>query len=253
MINVIIIEDEFPASEHLAGILQKVAPEADIVATYTSVREGITGLKDRPAVDLIFSDVQLPDGLSFEIFAELNLVTPVIFITGFDRFALNAFDNNGIEYLLKPVNDEDVSKALIKYRKLQKHFSLGEEAVKNLAQAFAVLRKTRLLVKKGIEHISIKLEDIVIMYTENRVTYVLDNTGKKYLSDKSLNELETELNDSMFFRANRQCIINLNYIKSFKPYEKVKLQVELTIPLPNQFIAISQKSAHDFRSWITKW
>jgi DNA-binding LytR/AlgR family response regulator len=82
---------------------------------------------------------------------------------------------------------------------------------------------------------------------------VLDNSGKKYLSDKSLNELEVELSDSIFFRANRQCIINLNFIKCFKPYEKVKLQVELTVPHYNQFIAISQKSAPDFRNWITKW
>ena len=107
-----------------------------------------------------------------------------------------------------------------------------------------------MLVKKGIENISIKVEDVVLFYTENRVVYVLDNFGKKYLIDKTMNELETELDSSSFFRANRQYIINLAFIKNFKPYEKVKLLVELTIPGINHVIIISQKSAPDFRSWI---
>lgn len=253
MINAIIIEDELPAKEKLISILQKVSPEINVIATFTNVKESIDNLKKKLPVDLIFCDVQLPDGLSFEIFTEVNIVTPVIFITGFDKFTLDAFENNGIEYLLKPINNDDVNKAILKYKKLEKHFSLEQEAIKNLALSVTMNKKTRLLVKKGIENISIKYDDIVIIYTENRITYVLDSAGKKYLCDKSLNELEIELSDSIFFRANRQCIINLNYIKSFKPYEKVKLQVELTVPFQNQFIAISQKSAPDFRSWITKW
>ncbi len=155
--------------------------------------------------------------------------------------------------MLKSINNDDVSKAIVKYKKLQKHFSIGEEAIKNMAQSINTNRKTRLLVKKGIETISIKLDDILIFYTENRIVSVFDSNGKKYLLDKSLNELEVELNDSIFFRANRQYIVNLNFIKSFKPYEKVKLQIELTIPQLNHFIIVSQNSAPGFRSWIMKW
>jgi two-component system LytT family response regulator len=253
MINSIIIEDELPAREKLISILEHVTPEVNVIATFGSVKESVDHLKNKMPVDLIFCDVQLPDGLSFEIFSAVNISTPVIFITGYDKFTLDAFDNNGIEYLLKPINNEDVARAITKYKKLEKHFSVGGEAIKNMVGSISMNNRTRLLVKKGIEHISIKFEDIVVIYTENRVTYVLDNVGKKYLSDKSLNELEVELCDSIFFRANRQCIINLNFIKCFKPYEKVKLQVELTVPHYNQFIAISQKSAPDFRNWITKW
>ncbi len=108
-------------------------------------------------------------------------------------------------------------------------------------------------MKKGIETISIKLDDIVMFYSVNRLVYVFDSSGKKYLIDKSLNELELELNDSVFFRANRQYIINLNFIKSFKLYEKVKLQIDLTIPHLDYFIIVSQNSAPAFRSWIMKW
>lgn len=253
MIKAIIIEDEIFAREQLISILQVVAPDISIVATYTYVKESIDNLKNILPIDLIFCDVQLPDGLSFEIFTELSITAPVIFITGFDKFIVNAFENNGIEYLLKPINNDDVSKAIVKYKKLQRHFSIGEDAFKYLSQSINTNKRTRLLVKKGIETISIKLEDIVIFYTENRIVYVFDSSGKKYLSDRSLNELEMELNDSIFFRANRQYIINLNFIKSFKPYEKVKLQVELSVPHLDHVIIISQKSAPDFRSWIMKW
>ncbi|MEO5783604.1 MAG: LytTR family DNA-binding domain-containing protein [Ginsengibacter sp.] len=253
MIKAIIIEDEISARERLIVILEDVAPDIHIVANFSYVKESIDNLQNFLPIDLIFCDVQLPDGLSFEIFTKVSITTPVIFITAFDKFILNAFENNGIEYLLKPVNNDNVSKAITKYKKLEKHFRIGQEAFKNLAQSINGNKKTRLLVKKGIETISIKLEDIVMFYTENRIVYVIDSLGKKYLIDKSLNELEEELNGSIFFRANRQYLVNLNFIKSFKPYEKVKLQIELTIPHLDQFIIVSQNSAPEFRSWIMKW
>ena len=162
MINVVIIEDEIAAREKLISILQVVAPEINIIATFSYVKESIDNLKKILPIDLIFCDVQLPDGLSFEIFTEVSITAPVIFITGFDKFVLNAFENNGIEYLLKPIDNDDVSKAIVKYKKLQKYFSIGMEAIKNMAQSITINKKTRLLVKRGIETISIKLDDIVI-------------------------------------------------------------------------------------------
>lgn len=123
-------------------------------------------------------------------------------------------------------------------------------AENNFLHSSEIKKKTRLLVKKGIDNVSIKMEDIVLVYTTNRIVFVVDKTGKKFLIDKTMNDLELELDHSIFFRANRQYIINLNFIKSFKPYEKVKLQVELTIPEVNHTILISQHSAPDFRNWI---
>ena len=249
MLNTIIIEDERPALENLRQTLLEVADDIQIVATLNSVKESIEFLSSNPPADLIFSDVQLGDGLSFEIFGQSGNKTPVIFITGYDDFMLNAFEYNGIDYLLKPVDKEGLRKALVKYRMLEKHFA-SHHSINNLLQYIGNHKKKRLMVKKGMENISLRMEDIVIFYTENKIVYVIDRSGKKYLADKNLGELEEMLDENIFFRANRQYIININFIKGFKSYEKVKLQVDLTLPELNHCIIVSQETAPLFREWM---
>ena len=249
MLNAIIIEDERPALENLQNAIADVADDVQIIATLESVKESIEFLSSKPAADLIFSDVQLGDGLSFDIFNQVGSRTPVIFITGYDEFMLNAFEYNGIDYLLKPVDKEGLQKALAKYRMLEKHFA-AHNSMNNLLHYIGNHKKKRLLVKKGLENISLRMEDIVIFYTENKVVYVIDRAGKKYLADKNLGELEQALDENIFFRANRQYIININFIKGFKSYEKVKLQVNLTLPDLNHCIIVSQETAPQFREWM---
>ncbi len=249
MLNAIIIEDERPALENLVSTIAAVADDVRVIATLNSVKESIEFLSTNPPADLIFSDVQLGDGLSFEIFSQSGNRTPVIFITGYDEFMLNAFEYNGIDYLLKPVDKEGLQKALVKYRMLEKHFA-GHHSLNNLLQYIGNHRKRRLMVKKGLENISLRLEDIVLFYTENKIVYVIDRLGKKYLADKNLGELEESLDENIFFRANRQYIININFIKGFKSYEKVKLQVDLTLPELNHCIIVSQETAPQFREWM---
>ena len=222
MLNAVIIEDERPALENLATAITSIADDIHIVARLESVRESIEYLSQKPDVDLIFSDVQLSDGLSFEIFGQGNVRTPVIFITGYDEFMMNAFEYNGIDYLLKPVDKEDLRKALTKYRMLEKHFT-DHHSLKSLLQYVGDHKRKRMIVKKGMENISLRMDDVVLFYTENKIVYVIDRWGKKYLADKNLSELEEELDDATFFRANRQYIININFIRGFKAYEKVKL------------------------------
>ncbi len=249
MLNAIIIEDERPAQENLIHTIRAVSDDVNIITTLTSVRESIAFLDSSPAADLIFSDVQLGDGLSFEIFNQCGNHIPVIFITGYDEFMLNAFEYNGIDYLLKPVEKEGMRKALAKYRMLEKHFS-GQHSMNNLLQYIGNHKKKRLVVKKGMENISLRLEDVVLFYTENKIVYVIDRLGKKYLTDKNLSELDQTLDENVFFRANRQYIININFIKGFKSYEKVKLQVDLTLPELNHNIIVSQETAPQFREWM---
>ena len=213
MLNAIIIEDERLALQELINNLREVSPDISITATLGSVKESIEYLSTSPKADIIFSDVQLADGLSFEIFNYTDVEIPVIFITGYDEFIMNAFEYNGIDYLLKPVRKEDLLKAIM-------------------------------------ENISLRLDEIALFYTENKIVYVTDNTGKKYLADKNLSDLDEELDDTLFFRANRQYIVNINYVKGFKAYEKVKLLVELTIPELNHCIIISQETAPAFRKWM---
>lgn len=249
MLNAVIIEDERPALESLLNTLSSVTDDVQVTARLGSVRESIEFLSQPNAVDLIFSDVQLSDGLSFEIFNKGNIRIPVIFITGYDEFMLNAFEYNGIDYLLKPVDKESLSKALIKYKMLEKHFT-NHHSLANLMQYIGNHKKRRMIVKKGMENISLRLDDVVLFYTENKIVYVLDRWGKKYLADKNLAELEDDLDETIFFRANRQYIVNINFIRGFKSYEKVKLILDLTLPDINHCIIISQEMAPQFREWM---
>ncbi len=252
MLNTIIIEDEKPAMEVLVKMLGEISEGVNIKARLNSVKESIEFITAHPDADIIFSDVQLSDGLSFEIFKQTGVQIPVIFTTGYDKFVMMAFENNGIDYLLKPISKADLDKALLKYRKLQTHFSHTDVStpVENLVKFISDRKKTRLLVKKGMENIALRLEDITLFYTENKVVYVLDRFSKKYISDKTLTELEQELDGNTFFRANRQYIININYIRGYKAYEKVKLSVDLNIPEINHSITISQETAPAFRKWM---
>ena len=252
MLNAIIIEDEKPAMEVLVKMLSQVSTEVHVQARLDSVKKSIEYITCNPDADIIFSDVQLSDGLSFDIFSQTGVQIPVIFITGYDHYIMMAFENNGIDYLMKPVNKADLDKALLKYNKLQTHFShtVATSPVANLEKFINGRKKTRLLVKKGLENIAVRLEDIALIYTQNKLVYVIDRYSKKYLSDKTLTELEEELDKTVFFRVNRQYIVNINYVRSFKPHEKVKLLIDITIPEINHSIVISQETAPAFRKWM---
>lgn len=253
MINVIIIEDETPAMEIICRTISEASDEVNIMAKLASVQESINYFRtiSSPA-DIIFSDVQLTDGLSFEIFKQAGVKTPVIFTTCYDTFMLLAFGNNGIDYILKPIEKADIVKALWKYKNLQNHFEqqVQDRSMEKLMSFVAGKSKSRVLVKRGMEHILLRLEDIILFYTESKVVYVIDRFCKKYILDKTLSELEEELDRHLFFRANRQYIVNLEYVKGFKPFEKVKLLIDLNAPEINHSIIVSQETAQDFRKWV---
>jgi DNA-binding LytR/AlgR family response regulator len=250
MKHAVIIEDETPVAASLVAALKETAPDLQIEAVLQSVTDSVHYLKVNPNVDIIFSDVQLNDGLSFSIFNQVALNAPIIFITGYDKFMMNAFEYNSIDYLLKPFCKDDLQKALDKYKRLEQHFAYNTSLLSNFLQQFAPQKKNRLIVKKGLEHISLPVEDIALFFTENKIVYVLDKNGRKYLADKNLSDLEVDLDKRLFFRVNRQYLVNINYIRCFKTYERVKLQVELTLSDVNCFIVVSQETAPYFRRWI---
>jgi DNA-binding LytR/AlgR family response regulator len=250
MTKAIIIEDEKLATNALIHTLSEIADDVQIEAVIGSVTAGIEYLSSSPDIDIIFSDVQLPDGLSFEIFKATEVKTPVIFTTAYDEFMMNAFTYNGIDYLLKPVDKKELEKALFKYRMFEKHFSGHNEAIQKFVRHFETRKKNRLVVKRGLEYISLRLDDIILFYTENKLVFVIDSAGKKYIAEKNLGDLEESLDNSQFFRANRQYIININFIRGFKPVDRVKLLVDLNIPELNHNIIISQENSSQFREWI---
>ena len=246
MIKTVIIEDEKLIAEEFKNMLMNASDEMEIVGSFATVKESVDYLSVNDSPDIIFSDVQLPDGLSFDIFHMVDIKSPVVYVTAYDNFILNAFESNGIDYLLKPVDQKDIEKTLAKYRTLKDHF----DNHRSFINSFFTKQKTRLLVRKGIENISLRIGDIVIIYTENKLVYVIDKDGKKYIADKNLSDLNDELDRGIFFRVNRQYIVNIGFVKSYKAYEKVKLQIDLTMPELHHQIIVSQEMAPCFRKWI---
>jgi DNA-binding LytR/AlgR family response regulator len=252
MLSAIIIEEEKPAMELMTQILSAMPSSIFIKAKLHSVKDSIAYFSQKPDADLIFSDVRLSDGLSFDIFEQTGVVLPAIFITGYDRYIMRAFETNGIDYLLKPLEQNDVEKSIAKYKDLQSHFTNNRMnmPLQNLEDFLKKRKKTKLMVKFGCENISLLLENIVLVYSKNKLVYVIDQFSKIYLSDKTLAELEEELDSHTFFRANRQYIINVGFVKSFKPFQHVKLFVETILPDINHSVIISQETAPKFRKWM---
>ncbi len=248
MIKTILIEDERLIAEEFKKILKRASDDTEIVGSFATVRESVEWLSTNESPDLIFSDIQLADGLSFDIFTRAHVNIPVVFITAYDQFMVNAFEHNGIDYLLKPIDEGDLVKTLAKYRSLEKHFNPPLPFLSGINRP----QRTRLIVRKGIEHVALKLSDIVLIYTEEKIVFVLDRDGRKYMVDKKLAELEEELDKSIFFRANRQYIVNIGYVKSYKTYERVKLQVDLSMVNLNHHIVVSQEMAPLFKKWISE-
>jgi two-component system LytT family response regulator len=235
-------------TEEFTRMLKSTTDEVEIVGTFGTVKDAVSYLSDHEPPDLIFSDVQLPDGLSFEIFSQVAVKSPVIFVTAYDNFILNAFESNGIDYLLKPVDKRDIEKAILKYKTLRDHFTGPPSFFRQFFKKY----RSRLLVRRGLESVALKTSEIALIYTENKLVYVQDREGRKYMSDRNLAELDRDLDPSVFFRVNRQYIINIGFVRSYKSFDKVKLQIDLVLPQLQHQIIVSQEMAPGFRRWINE-
>jgi len=248
MLKAVVIDSDGPADQFISKLIC-IEENVQVLSRLSSVRESIDYFSRLPYGDIIFCEVQLPDGLTFEIFNKINIDIPLIFMSNYEQFMLDAFEYNAIDYLFKPVTEPDLQKALMKYRRLKEHFT-HHPPVSELTPLLKGRKKTRLIARKGLENVSLRLEDIVLFYTENKIVYIIDQSGKKYIADKPLTQLDEELDPQLFYRANRQYIINVNFVRGFKPHEKVKLLVELTHSNIDHHIIVSQEKAPQFRQWI---
>src|SRR5450432_1638789 len=252
MIKAIIIEDERPAAASLLNKITQVDSSILVEATLSTIEESIWWLSSHSLPELIFLDIHLSDGLSFNIFKEIKITTPVIFTTTYDKYLLEAFELNSIDYLLKPIEIQGLYDALEKFRNTKSYYSENIYSLIERVNPGSNHVKYRLIARRGMDHVPLKLEDIALFYTENRLTFLIDRHGKKYITDSILSALEQELDKSKFYRANRQYIINIDFIKGYKTAEKVKISVEMAIDAIKNPVMISQDSAADFREWITK-
>lgn len=243
--KVIIIEDELLAQAKLETMLLALDKSIEITATISSVKEALRWLSQNPSPDLAFVDIQLSDDHSFEIFRKHPIPFPVIFTTAYDKYLLESFEFNSIDYLLKPITEEKLKRALDKVKNLAQHFQ--GSVLKMILQPEQSVKR-RILAKKGTEYVALEFDDIAYFFTDHKIVFVRDFTGKQLMVDKNLGELEHMLDSHKFFRLNRKFIAQLKAIERFKP-DNGKIRVYLK-PEINEEIHVSKETAPEFRLWI---
>jgi two-component system, LytTR family, response regulator LytT len=251
MLKVVIIEDEKFTALDLADTLKKVDNNIEIVTTLSSVEQAINFLKAEDAFDLIFSDIQLPDGLSFDVFKSVKIKVPVIFCTAFDKYALEAFDANGIDYLLKPFSKTSVSKALNKYMALKSNFKTPESNLDKLIYKLEQQishRPSSIIVYQGDKILPIGINQIALFYLEDDYVFALTFDSKKHILTQNLEELEA-LCGNDFFRANRQYLVNRKAVKDASKYFNRKILVNLNVNHSEQ-ILVGKLKATSFLQWL---
>lgn len=249
--NVIIIEDEKPAARLLQRKLQRLGIEAGTLLH--SVEESLEWFANNPHPDLIFLDIQLSDGLSFEIFEAMHISSAVIFTTAYDEYALRAFKLNSIDYLLKPIDEDELEKAIVKYRERlpqPKSLSLDFEQIKKmLVNPLEKSYRKRFTIKMGQHLKMVLVEDAECFYSENKGTYIHTAENRDYLLDCTLEQLEGELDPAQFFRVSRKFIVSLKAIKDIVVYSNSRLKLILPTYKEDEVI-VSRERVGDFREWL---
>jgi len=249
--NVIIIEDEKPAARRLSRLLQEMG--MDVRAMLHSVSEAVDWFQANPHPDLIMLDIQLSDGLCFEIFELIDVHSAIIFTTAYDEYALQAFKLNSVDYLLKPIDEEELNLAIRKFEKLKpgnRKIALDFEDIKKLL-VNPVERefKKRFTARVG-QHLKIlNADEIECFYSENKGTYAATGYGRNYLLETTLDQLETELQPAIFFRVSRKYYININHIKDIVAYTNSRLKIKLN-RFNGQEIIVSRERVRDFKLWL---
>ncbi len=248
--NVLIIEDEKPAARLLQRKLQKLGIEAETMLH--SVEESIEWFSENQHPDLIFLDIQLSDGLSFEIFEAVPISSAIIFTTAYDEYALRAFKLNSIDYLLKPIDEDDLETAVNKYRssRPKQNLQLDFEQIKRmLVNPAEKTYKKRFTIKMGQHLKMVNIEDVECFYSENKGTYLHTNEGRDYLLESTLEQLESELDPADFFRVSRKFIVPMKAIKDIVVYTNSRLKVILPTYKEDEVI-VSRERVNDFKEWL---
>ncbi|MEZ4853653.1 LytR/AlgR family response regulator transcription factor [Flavobacterium sp.] len=250
--TILIIEDEKPAARMLQRKIEKLGFQVNQLLH--SVEESIHWLKNNPHPDLLFLDIQLSDGLSFEIFDNINLQSAIIFTTAYDEYALKAFKLNSVDYLLKPIDDEELESAISKFQnQFQKNSISGInfDAIKQmLTNPIEKTYKTRYSFKIGNQIKIISIDQIACFYSENKGTYIHTYDNRDYLIDETLDEVVVELNPTDFFRINRQVIVAFKAISEIQVHTNSRLKLHLQSYTKDDLI-VARERVNDFKNWIS--
>jgi DNA-binding LytR/AlgR family response regulator len=255
--KILIIEDEKAAAKRLTALIRQISLEASVLAQLDSVKRSVNWLQTNPSPDLIFMDIQLADGLSFEIFEHTTVSAPVIFTTAYDQYAIRAFKVNSIDYLLKPIDAEELAAAVGKYQSYHQNQSSKTAApdLGQLQQALQMLKgpeyKTRFMVKVG-EHLkAIPIEEVFYFFSQAKVTYLQTASGKHYIIDYSLEQVEEMVDPKVYFRISRKYLVRFVAINDIITYSSSRLKLQLKHSTDKD-VLVSRDRVADFKQWLDR-
>jgi DNA-binding LytR/AlgR family response regulator len=253
-LNILIIEDEPEAAARLSTILRSLKPQVNILASPDSVRSAVKWFAENPSPDLVFMDIQLADGLSFEIFEKADVKSPVIFTTAYNEYALKAFKVNSIDYILKPLDKDEVAAAFKKYENLTGQLQSRDKMIESIGSAMQMLTKRykeRFVIKVG-EHLRpIEVDDILYFYSLEKTTFAQTDDTRKHILDFTLDQLEGLLNPSKFFRINRKYIVSVSSIKDMISHTNSRLKLVLKASDDDDII-VARERVQEFKDWLDK-
>lgn len=251
--KLLIIEDEEPAAERLKKMLLELEPQAEILDVIVSIKSAVAWLSHHAMPDLILMDIHLSDGTSFDIFNEIKISCPVIFITAYDQYALKSFQVNGIDYLLKPVKMDELQRALEKFNKWFVHKSNQDI---DFGKLVALIQKSerdykkRIMIRYGDIIKTVEISDVAYFYTEGKINFLKTKSNITYPIDYNLDELEHIIDPKIFFRINRQFIINFNSISKMVSFSKSRVKITLNPESDIETIVSTERSSN-FKHWLT--
>ena len=253
--KILIVEDEELAADRLASLIREVIPEVTIEGPLDTVFATIAHLNSNPDYDLIFLDIQLADGKSFSIFEECKIITPVIFTTAYDEYALQAFELNSVDYLLKPINKEKLRNSIEKFKKLRDYYTEENpnsqlyEIIRDLRFPKPQVYKSRFLINRGDSMLPFKVSEIACFYAEDKEVFLLTHDNKRHIIPNSVEELSANLDPKLFFRVNRQFIISADAVRKVHNYFNFKLKIEIKAD-PKIEIIVSRLKTAAFKAWM---
>ncbi len=250
--KILVVENEIPAAERIVRMLKKLDKTIVITDIIETVEGTISRLQEGPRPDLIMMDIQLDDGLCFEIFETISVDIPVIFTTAYDEYTLRAFRVNSLDYLLKPVEEDALRTALDKYRKLYADKSPFRADFRHLLNEFREQYKGRFLIRIRDKFKSVPVKDIVFFHITRKSTFIRDIRGRDYGIDYSLEQIEGMLDPRKFFRINRECIVNIDSISLMHSYSSSRLQLSLKNADKTDLFVVSREKVGEFKKWIDR-
>ncbi len=250
-IKILIIEDEPLAAKRLERLLNDTEFEVDVVMKCESVATSVEYLKSKPNIDLILMDIRLGDGISLDILEYTDIDIPVIFTTAYDEYTLKAFKLQSIDYLLKPIDHDELKSALFKYQKIYQSTDKTQTAILDAPYQTGFRYKERYLVKTGNHLMVIRMKEIAYFYTDEGYTHIVTDNNKKYLIDDALDTVQKMVDPEEFFRINRAMLISLNSIEKMETYFNSRYSLTLTPAFQDQVI-VSRERVKEFKEWIEK-